>query len=1505
MRALVLLLLCVWCSYSHQGTDGFTSSPGQTGSGTLAVSGSGDVGVPNQQPLILGCNYTVRPGENVTEFRWSRVDGGTTVDIVRGTVDPPTATFLDSWQDKAWFTGDYTSSLNIMLKVFQVRPSYAGSYRCTVGGASGAADEVEVTASILTIVPQDLSLLIGDEVTLTCTVTSDILNASNMYFTKRHNSIQHTWDMCRNKTRKKRYFQKPISSEYVTVINSTTIQLKYRTQEAKVDEGHYRCCLCENNRPHVAFSNIKLYRRMEPVTNVSCVVDNWATMTCSWPWDIGPQSDSNIHRARLNWGTNGVPNQVCVDDSVPGSCHWPADSFSMGSLYTIVVNITTSDNGSILDMKVSNPSVVNTSEIVRPATLTDINATNFNNTCVLLSWQQVDTHRLACRIQYNCSIWQESCQPVDNVSDGSASVCGLLSGTVYQWNVSCLPAGGGFWSNVTTVLHTTQTDVPASQPEVHLGSFLEVDCNQDNCRGILLFWKAVPAHLRNGPITAYHIFVQDTATGNETDITVTDMAQMSLELHLEPNTTYQIQTSACTESGCSTRSKLITIAPQGKGVSPPQDFTVEFMADEDPANFNINWQPLHTRVVSYTMYWCMKDENSTNCTTPLDWKSVSPNTTEYNLTLPGLSENTTQDYMVGISAEAMMTSRRSRRASDTGQVTSSGISWSQCLHISGKTPTAAPEVLHMSSHPTTASIDLEWQKLSCLQTPSVLTGVLVVYCVVDGDSCSGPEQSQMAVGQGVSYTLKNLDTGNTYLIKVCAVSAAGNGPFSPPVKVELAADLALIYTAVIVASVLLLLLFIIFCVIWGCCTIQQNIKMEVAYPQNKLQLLQHDDDIDKKATHPENNASAKNRTYWKSGTDKDRAVDKELEDTKLLPSESYKENASIRWRESLGPKITDTCYMASSAKKNSLELKPENREKNGWTQLTDTMDPYEIVDSDGVDIPRERLSSFKSHLPVREYCYVVKGDIDYENYVTAESEQEYSSHPLITDPKELQELHDKVHPHFHSTNLDIVPPHPQFIPSSTNVSAFVTVQHTHDDQLSKLDHPPPTSLQNYPPPPKAFFATQANPLPDYRAVGDPPSDQNLLKNPPTPNVQYSTNSAHLQTNKSTTYVIDPPSPQLPHRQSLPRPACVSSSGTFPHVQRHTFIEEQNHPPPATTCNSPNHNNKIHMHEQNPFQYLQNEYSYLTSDNSITVSEQNDNESTKEQYTPINTIPVQIPKPPNPPRPASVSNPVPAEPVQNKETIDPKHPPPNLQNEPLPRDKNSPITAAPIQNNKEQKQEKDIPHPLTIITPVQIPKPRTSLQSPKPFKPVPPEPVAQNTGRDTTDGRIKNEPEQKQEPEPMRTNVTPGSNEPDNKSTNDKKPWQLSSEIPRNRGSVDKSTQENLPPLPSYSSRPPSAKSRPSKKTDEDNNVFDISILVGELLGEGLTTKKDEDGPEVTTRPTKLRGSTSLRDAKVKPKPPEVPPKPMFVTARHSNLGHVEVSPTAVSDPPAVCNRREF
>ncbi|XP_046578833.1 uncharacterized protein LOC124286503 [Haliotis rubra] len=201
--------------------------------GTVTVSGWGDVGVPNQQPLTLQCNYTLSPGENVTEFRWSRVEGGKTVDIVRGTVDPPTATFIDSWKNKGWFAGDYTSSLGIVLEAIHVTSSYAGTYRCTVRGMSGAAADVDVAASILTLAPDDVRLLMGDVVTLTCSVTSDTSNASNMYFTKRHqndNTTLHKWNMCHNIPRKTRYMQKPVSSQHVKVINSTTIQLQYKTK---------------------------------------------------------------------------------------------------------------------------------------------------------------------------------------------------------------------------------------------------------------------------------------------------------------------------------------------------------------------------------------------------------------------------------------------------------------------------------------------------------------------------------------------------------------------------------------------------------------------------------------------------------------------------------------------------------------------------------------------------------------------------------------------------------------------------------------------------------------------------------------------------------------------------------------------------------------------------------------------------------------------------------------------------------------------------------------------------------------------------------------------------------------------------------------------------------------------------------------------------------------------------------------------------------------------------
>ncbi|XP_048241333.1 pregnancy-specific beta-1-glycoprotein 11-like, partial [Haliotis rufescens] len=118
--------------------------------GAVTVSGSGGTGIPNLQALTLRCNYTVTPGDVVTSFTWRRVEGNSPVSIVSGSVTPQTARFLDSWQNKGVFVGDYTSSLDIQLPASHVTSSYSGTYRCEVTGLSDTG-QVNVTASVLTI----------------------------------------------------------------------------------------------------------------------------------------------------------------------------------------------------------------------------------------------------------------------------------------------------------------------------------------------------------------------------------------------------------------------------------------------------------------------------------------------------------------------------------------------------------------------------------------------------------------------------------------------------------------------------------------------------------------------------------------------------------------------------------------------------------------------------------------------------------------------------------------------------------------------------------------------------------------------------------------------------------------------------------------------------------------------------------------------------------------------------------------------------------------------------------------------------------------------------------------------------------------------------------------------------------------------------------------------------------------------------------------------------------
>ncbi|XP_071094604.1 uncharacterized protein [Haliotis cracherodii] len=116
--------------------------------GAVTVSVSGGTGIPNQQALTLRCSYTVTSGDVVTSFTWRRLEGNSAVNIVSGSVTPQTSIFLDSWQNKGVFVGDYTSSLDIQLPASHVTSSYAGTYRCEVSGLSGAK-QVDCTASVL------------------------------------------------------------------------------------------------------------------------------------------------------------------------------------------------------------------------------------------------------------------------------------------------------------------------------------------------------------------------------------------------------------------------------------------------------------------------------------------------------------------------------------------------------------------------------------------------------------------------------------------------------------------------------------------------------------------------------------------------------------------------------------------------------------------------------------------------------------------------------------------------------------------------------------------------------------------------------------------------------------------------------------------------------------------------------------------------------------------------------------------------------------------------------------------------------------------------------------------------------------------------------------------------------------------------------------------------------------------------------------------------------------
>ncbi|XP_046570603.1 neural cell adhesion molecule 2-like [Haliotis rubra] len=144
--------------------------------GAVTVSGSGGTGIPNQQALTLRCSYTLTPGDVVTVFTWRKREGSFPVRVVTGSVSPQTTVFLDSWQNKGVFVGDYTSSLDIQLPASHVTSGHAGTYMCEVDGVSGSS-YADVNATILyldtpVLVFEKSEVTENDSLTLNCNVVS-------------------------------------------------------------------------------------------------------------------------------------------------------------------------------------------------------------------------------------------------------------------------------------------------------------------------------------------------------------------------------------------------------------------------------------------------------------------------------------------------------------------------------------------------------------------------------------------------------------------------------------------------------------------------------------------------------------------------------------------------------------------------------------------------------------------------------------------------------------------------------------------------------------------------------------------------------------------------------------------------------------------------------------------------------------------------------------------------------------------------------------------------------------------------------------------------------------------------------------------------------------------------------------------------------------------------------------------------------------------------------------
>ncbi|XP_054162668.1 uncharacterized protein LOC128960575 [Oppia nitens] len=578
------------------------------------------------------------------------------------------------------------------------------------------------------------------------------------------------------------------SSDSIRLLNTTASRLE--VPAATVDDnGMYYCMLnISGPTPLICVSQVIVGFKPQPVSDFKCISWHYRKLHCQWTPPYNPIHTTYSLEDRIHASTSLTSydhlTRPCGQIPEENSCEWRTDTMPPYRSSTLKFNLLLKGQNQFGNY--SKLYVIDHYSIIKPSKPQNFVAIEVTNNRISLTWKAPEyiiydedlLEHILYEVQY---YWQTPDNEyksetiiLDGIRLSSTQLTGLVPYITYNISIRCKTQESmseEYWSEFSSILVTTKSDVPYLSPELIRQSF-QTDKNMEGMRSITLFWKHIPVAYHNGKDFNYTIELSEHENHHKSkdnnliekgfdDMIISHNTSYTFN-HMKSDVAYTFKIYAVNSQGVSRNYSMIIVDRNDMIAHKPLNIDAYSLGE---GRYEIHWteprfNSLSGPVVNYTVFWCKTlRPRPFPCEGDINWKHTNSLSIDINET------DIHSNYQFAVSANTA--------------TTTSGMSWAECIvPIDGRLDKLSE--VHLKQINST-SISVNW-KLACPAQKRVVEEYKIKLCKVDDqDMCIKSNWLPTVVDNSAeSHVLTGLQPFSKYKITVVSITSEGPSEESDP-----------------------------------------------------------------------------------------------------------------------------------------------------------------------------------------------------------------------------------------------------------------------------------------------------------------------------------------------------------------------------------------------------------------------------------------------------------------------------------------------------------------------------------------------------------------------------------------------------------------------------------------------------------------------------------------------------------------------------------------------------